>query len=419
MKRFAATLALLLAASCGKPQGISEAAQKALTAVDELRKGLTEHTLLQKERARLQEEISRTELSTTDAERAKLHQRALEIETRLREVVGAAQKHFTYLQGVLDAQIAENPQDGELLDARSQFYELMPHITGDESPDMIAKALADAEAALKLLPRDRPLLVRRAGLLRKVSRYEEAAAGIDEVLRDDPANASALAIRGLIHLSMNEFDPAAARLEEALKGKDRLSPSLLDEAQESVEAARKGRELWTAELKIREAEAKSDDLPRVKIVTDKGDILVELFENEAPNAVASFIDLCSKEFYNKTKFHRIVGDFMVQGGDPNSRDNDPRNDGQGGPGYRFADELGEKHRKHFRGSLSLANNGPDTNGSQFFLTYRPTSHLDGKHVVFGRVIEGLDVVHKLAAGDAIRETQVVRKRNHPYRPTVE
>lgn len=186
--------------------------------------------------------------------------------------------------------------------------------------------------------------------------------------------------------------------------------------------------LWAAESAIRDAEAKADDLPRVKISTTKGDIVVELFENEAPNTVANFVSLVEKKFYDGIAFHRVLPGFMAQGGDPLTKDADPRNDGTGGPGYSIKCECASpKARMHFRGSLSMAHAGPDTGGSQFFLTFVPTTGLDGKHTVFGRVIEGFDVLDKLQRidperpnpnikPDVITSATVLRKRAHEYAP---
>ena len=174
------------------------------------------------------------------------------------------------------------------------------------------------------------------------------------------------------------------------------------------------------EMAKRAAEAKADDLPRVKITTSKGDVVVELFENEAPNTVANFISLVEKGFYDGTPFHRVIGGFMAQGGDPTGT-------GTSGPGYAIECEVGRPGaRKHFLGTLSMAHAGPNTGGSQFFLTFRPTEHLDGKHTVFGRIVEGFDVLPKLtrtegemasgAPPDTIVKAVVVRKRSHPYEP---
>jgi len=119
--------------------------------------------------------------------------------------------------------------------------------------------------------------------------------------------------------------------------------------------------------------------------TDKGDITVQLFEKQTPRTVNNFVFLAREGFYDGTIFHRVINDFMVQGGDPTGS-------GRGGPGYRFNDEFSPELRHDKPGVLSMANAGPNTNGSQFFLTHVPTPHLDGKHSVFGRITAGMDVL---------------------------
>ncbi|MBD3675758.1 MAG: peptidylprolyl isomerase [Planctomycetaceae bacterium] len=164
-------------------------------------------------------------------------------------------------------------------------------------------------------------------------------------------------------------------------------------------------------------------MPRVELTTSKGKIVVELFENEAPNTVANFISLVESGFYNGIKFHRVEPNFMVQTGDPNSKNDDPSDDGLGGPGYTIKCEcFNENARMHFGGSLSMAHAGKDTGGSQFFITHRPTVHLNPNngteynHTVFGRVIEGLDVVRDIKQDDVIEKAVVLRKRDHEYKP---
>ncbi|UCD76910.1 MAG: peptidylprolyl isomerase [Phycisphaerales bacterium] len=162
----------------------------------------------------------------------------------------------------------------------------------------------------------------------------------------------------------------------------------------------------------------ADDLPRVELVTDRGRIVLELFENEAPNTVANFISLVEKGFYDETRFHRVIANFMAQGGDPNTRPDGTGEPGAGGPGYCIPDELNpETARKHFTGSLSMANRGPGTGGSQFFITVEPTAHLNGKHTVFGRVIEGLEVARRIKKDDVLQKATVLRKRDHAYAPS--
>ena len=181
------------------------------------------------------------------------------------------------------------------------------------------------------------------------------------------------------------------------------------------------KELWEKELKIRQAEEAKDDLPRVKLTTNKGVMVIELFENEAPDTVGNFISLVEKKFYDGLTFHRVLSHFMAQGGDP-------KGNGTGGPGYQIYCECYKpEYRRHFRGALSMAHAGRDTGGSQFFLTFRPTPELDGRHTCFGRVIEGMDVLAKLQRKDPemmepgiipdkIITAEVVRKREHAYAP---
>ncbi len=151
-------------------------------------------------------------------------------------------------------------------------------------------------------------------------------------------------------------------------------------------------------------------LPLVAIRTDRGTIRLELFEDDAPNTVANFINLAEKGFYDGITFHRVLPNFMIQGGDPTGS-------GRGGPGYRFADEFSRRGHDG-PGTLSMANSGRNTNGSQFFITHKATSWLDGKHTVFGRVTEGMDVVNRIEGGDTMRKVEVLRKRAHEYKPNV-
>ncbi len=133
--------------------------------------------------------------------------------------------------------------------------------------------------------------------------------------------------------------------------------------------------------------------------TQRGDFTVQLFAKEAPITVNNFVTLARDGFYNGTTFHRVIKGFMAQGGDPTGT-------GTGGPGYKFNDEKGALALKHNgAGALSMANSGPNTNGSQFFITFGPTPHLDGKHGVFGRVTSGMNVVNSLRERDPQRDRQ--------------
>ncbi len=129
--------------------------------------------------------------------------------------------------------------------------------------------------------------------------------------------------------------------------------------------------------------------------TEKGDIVLQLFADKTPRTVNNFVFLAREGFYDGTIFHRVIADFMAQGGDPTGT-------GRGGPGYRFEDEFDPSLKHDKPGILSMANAGPNTNGSQFFITHVPTPWLDGKHSVFGQVIEGMDVLMAIPPRDPMR-----------------
>ena len=141
------------------------------------------------------------------------------------------------------------------------------------------------------------------------------------------------------------------------------------------------------------------------IKTNYGDVKVKFYNQDSPVTVNNFLKLSAEKFYDGTKFHRVIKDFMIQGGDPNSKDDDWSNDGTGGPDYTFADEFNKNPL--VKGSLAMANSGPNTNGSQFFIvTAAATPWLDGKHTNFGEVVEGMDVVDKISQAQ-------VNENDHP------
>jgi len=133
----------------------------------------------------------------------------------------------------------------------------------------------------------------------------------------------------------------------------------------------------------------------VIIETDFGNIKFALFIEKAPENVNNIIKLVKDEFFNGTTFHRVIPDFVIQGGDPNTKDNDPSNDGYGGPSYYIKDEI-TKDLKHIKGTVALAKANPDENGSQFYICLKKLPFLDGKYTIIGQVLEGMDVVLKIA-----------------------
>lgn len=294
------------------------------------------------------------------------------------------------------------------------------------------KYLESVEAAKRVLPRLRKAAIAEyqakpnaddevvkilVGLLANDVRSDDyrPANDLAKLLIDKKATEDAIYLfAGLAAFSSDDFDTAEKYLKLA-KEKGAIDPN----AEGYLEQIEDFKAAWKKEQAIRKAEAKADDLPRVKLTTNKGVIVIELFENEAPGAVGNFVSLVEKGFYDGLTFHRVLPNFMAQGGCPTG-------DGTGGPGYKIPCECNQPNfRHHFWGTLSMAHAGANTGGSQFFLTFRPTPHLDGRHTAFGRVIEGGEVLHKLqrrdpqrnpAEPDKIEKAEVVRKRDHEYKP---
>jgi cyclophilin family peptidyl-prolyl cis-trans isomerase len=298
---------------------------------------------------------------------------------------------------------------------REEFQTLLTE-HGQVVRQLTDAALAEYKADPKKNAEAAQFLADLAADLVRRDRYDEALAIVQPLIENQSEAEGLLSTAGVAAFSIDDFDAAEkyfapAKEQGALSGDaSRFSPLVTAE-----------KEKWKREQELRAQEAKADDLPRVKLTTTKGDLLIELFENEAPNAVANFISLVEKGFYDGLTFHRVLPGFMAQGGDPTG-------DGTGGPGYTIECECDEPDaRMHFRGTLSMAHAGKDTGGSQFFLTFRPTPHLDARHTAFGRVIEGLEILPELTrrdpsgfgalpTPDKIVKAEVVRKRDHEYAP---
>ncbi|WP_442483213.1 peptidylprolyl isomerase [Aeoliella sp. SH292] len=256
--------------------------------------------------------------------------------------------------------------------------------------------------------------------------YEQAMPILTALIEGGHPERKLLAWAGYAAVCVGDFDAAEKYLKGAqTAGVFREQPEAETEAmfyfsaQQWLQNLDKMRAEWDAEQKIRAEEATADNLPRVKFSTSKGDIVIELFEDQAPIATANMISLVKKGFYDGVVFHRVLPHFMAQGGDPTGT-------GSGGPGHNIPCECYEPDaRKHFRGTLSMAHAGRDTGGSQFFLCFVPTTQLNGRHTAFGRVVEGIEVLGKLqridpsAQGpfpkpDKIVKAEVIRDRGHAY-----
>lgn len=156
---------------------------------------------------------------------------------------------------------------------------------------------------------------------------------------------------------------------------------------------------WNSEPEMQIDPAK---IYTITMDTTKGTITLELYPEHAPKTVNNFVFLTKQGYYDGLSFHRVISDFMIQGGDPTGI-------GSGGPGYRFADECAGNPLKHERCVISMANAGPNTNGSQFFITHSPQPHLNGRHTVFGKVIKGHEVVDAIRQGDKMEKVTVSEK----------
>lgn len=171
----------------------------------------------------------------------------------------------------------------------------------------------------------------------------------------------------------------------------------------------KREQLPEKEIESQTKEANTMNENKIAVIeTNKGVIKFKFFPDDAPKTVENFIKLASDGFYNGIKFHRVEPNFVIQGGDPNSKDDDPSNDGQGGPGYTIPAEFNDN--RHVDGTVAMARKAdPDSAGSQFYICLSDQSHLDGKYTVFGQVIEGIDVVHKIEKGDVMSKVYIEDK----------
>lgn len=330
------------------------------------------------------------------------------------------------LNGQLAGQVAHAQSlVNAMVEAAMEAYRFAPN--ADPKITELLEAVAQYNVAGREMPN-------ASGQIDGGDQYERALPIINVLVDGGATNRDLFLWGGLSALVTNDNDLAQRYLEQAQKAQPEENDNARSDAakQSTMELIAKlapaidhYRQLWEAESKLRAAEAKADDLPRVKLTTTKGEITLELFENEAPQTVANFITLVKQGFYKDSPFHRVIPKFMAQGGARGD-------DGSGGPGYSIRGEaLLPNHRRHFRGSLSmgLLPGQPDSGSSQFFLTMVPTPHLDGEHTVFGRVIDGIEVLadlirrepsgdpaqdSALARPDRILKAEVLRDRGHAY-----
>ncbi|HUT92944.1 MAG TPA: peptidylprolyl isomerase [Thermoguttaceae bacterium] len=277
-------------------------------------------------------------------------------------------------------------------------------------------------------------LMDMAGTLMLREEYEDSLSIAQKLIDNRLGNYMTYYFAAIAAFAANEFDLAARHFEwldeneRRIPGKETMAQrNLLKEVVREVRADLDYyKEVWPAERELREREKAAADLPRVLLKTNRGEIELELFEDEAPNTVANFISLVEKGFYDGLTFFYVEQRLLAQTGCPEG-------DGTGGPGHMIRCECYQpNHRLHFRGSVSMATKGPNTGGSQFCIAFRPIRALDGKQTVFGRVVRGMDVLARLQRRkpdpeieeellpkpDKIVEATVLRKRSHPYEPKI-
>src|SRR5262245_43581809 len=257
-----------------------------------------------------------------------------------------------------------------------------------QSNKLLPELQSTAEAAYLAEPNKDPAVTRvLIGMVAYDARRDdyEAALKLAKLLEDNKCEEGVFYdVAGAAAYNSDDYETAERYFGAAEKA-GKLSASSKQLRTELPEQ----KKAWEAEQEIRKKEAEANDLPRVKLETNKGVIVIELFENEAPQTVGNFVSLVEGKKYDGLTFHRVLAGFMAQGGDPEGT-------GAGGPGYEIYCECYKPdYRRHFRGTLSMAHAGKDTGGSQFFITFRPTTHLNGKHTAFGRVVEGMEVLAKL------------------------
>lgn len=271
---------------------------------------------------------------------------------------------------------------------------------------------------IKQFPNSSDIVVNWSKYLDSKNRFSEAIAALENLDINDLYKPDIAGLYASLLYADNRFQEAIDALDSVDSEELKKNPIQSSKFQSDKTKYEKIAVDWAEEMSIREVEEAAGDLPQAIILTEKGPIQLELFEDHAPNTVANFITLAEDGFYDGTRFHRVLPKFMAQGGDPNSREDATGQAGVGGPGYSIKDEHTDPDaRNHFAGSLSMAKTpSPNSGGSQFFLTHLPTTHLDGRHTVFGRITGGLDIARKIELNDDIISISIIAKRDHDYIP---
>jgi cyclophilin family peptidyl-prolyl cis-trans isomerase len=368
--------------------------------------------------------------------------------SRLRTAAGQAAQRDNQAATTLDEQLASLQEDLRRARDARPGAPVVEWLTGEllmvvgGEPGEVRPWLERAAAAGLQRPQ---VLVSLARMQIASNQFEAGYQSIGKALDANPDDEAAWQIFSRDAYTLLRFDEVLQRIERRWPADP---PAWAEAIRQRTQVYR---DQWAMEARVRAAEAKADDLPRVRLTiehqafdqggdsraaataktTGRDEVEIELFENQAPATVANFVDLVERGFYTGTRFHWTEAAGITAGGDPNTRNADPADDGAGGPGYVIADEFAKPGaRPHLRGSVSMLEQSPGTAGSQFFIELIPHPQMDGHVTVFGRVIRGLEGVDrmtpgrtnlkiggygKIIPGDLVVRAEVIRKRGHSYR----
>lgn len=259
------------------------------------------------------------------------------------------------------------------------------------------------------------------------NRYDEAYELLANRENDLATNPTSALVMAQCLMARNRFEEATAVLESIPEEGLNSNPRMRGTVNSMKTQANRWKPLWDSELALREQEEAEGNLPMMQVITSRGPITVMLFENQAPNTVANFVNLSESNFYDGQRFHRVVPNFVAQVGDPNSRLGSEEPPGSGGPGYTIPDEASRADKRlHFAGVLAMAKPAdpktpnrtkPNSAGSQWYITLEPKESLNAEYTVFGRVIDGQEVVQRLRKNDEIIAVKTISRREKDYIPT--
>ncbi len=316
------------------------------------------------------------------------------------------------LQTRLDSFRADHPQDPRPIAMDLQIAEWL----GDDD-----RIDADYEALAGLSENDR-VQVRWATHRLGMNRYDDVAAIIQRNPVDYAAEPEGALLLARSHMARNRFQDAIDTID-AIPEDGLKKPGIRGRANRIRGEASRWLSLWSDELALRASEG-APGLPIMQLVTSKGPVTILLFEDQAPNTVANFIELAEKDFYDGTRFHRVEPNFVVQGGDPNSRPGSPGAPGSGGRGARLPDESGRPDKRyHFAGAVAMAKSPDpqkpgstvkDSASSQFYIVLEPMENLNAEYTVFGRVVDGIEVVEAIRRDDDLIDVVTVSRPDRTY-----